>query len=133
VNLDELDNRQLAIIASRARCVIGLSCVVVPSLVSRVWFGSNAPELKASIRFLGIRDLALGVGALTNLKEKGQDAEWLSMGAISDSVDGLVSVVSPGLPARARLLGLGAFGAGLALLKLSRDLADERGAAIDLA
>ena len=74
----------------------------------------------------GIRDLALGVGALTTLKERTQDAEWVSMGAVSDAFDGVVMCASRGLPMRARLLGAGAFGAGGYLLYLSRVLAAQR-------
>lgn len=126
MNLDELDARQIAIVLSRARCVIGLSCLAVPGLVSRVMFGSGEPAAKALTRMAGIRDLALGVGALTNLKERGDDAEWVSMGAVSDAVDGAVAMFSPRLPARSRVIGAGAFAVGAVLLKLSRDLAAER-------
>jgi hypothetical protein len=126
MNLEELDVRQLAIILSRARCVIGLSCIFVPGAFTRVFFGSKDPAAKAVTRFAGIRDLALGVGALTNLKERGDDAEWLSMGAISDAVDGVTSLVQRGLPKRSRLLGVAALGTGALVLKLSRDLAAER-------
>jgi hypothetical protein len=44
---------------------------------------------------LGVRDVALGVGAITNLKEEKQDAEWVSMGAISDAVDSLAIWIAP--------------------------------------
>jgi hypothetical protein len=126
VNLEELDTRQVAIILSRARCVIGLTCIFLPGLATRLFFASKDPAAKAVTRFAGIRDLALGVGALTNLKERGQDAEWLSMGAVSDAVDGVTFLVQRGLPARSRLLGLAALGTGATVLKLSRDLAAER-------
>src|SRR4051794_6464301 len=112
VDMSDLDSRQIAIIMSRGRCVIGLSCLVVPGLVTRVFFASSAPEAKALTRFAGIRDLALGVGALTNLKERGDDAEWVSMGAISDVVDGVTSIASKGLPWRSRILGVGAISTG---------------------
>lgn len=122
----ELDRRQIAIVVSRARCVLGLTSLVLPSVVARVVFGTSAPAARAATRFVGIRDLVLGVGALTNLKERNQDAEWLSMGAVSDAVDGIVSLTQRGLPARARLIGAGALGTGALLLQLSRDLAAER-------
>ena len=129
VKLEDLDTRQIAIILSRARCVIGLSCLVAPSVVSKVFFNSTTPEVRALTRFTGVRDLALGVGALTNLKEEKQDAEWVSMGAISDIVDGVVCVAQAGLPIRSRLIGAGALGIGGYLLKISRDLDNERNAA----
>ena len=129
MKLEDFDNRQQAIILSRARCIIGLSCVVAPSIVSRIFFGANDPNVRAITRFTGIRDLAIGVGSLTTLKEQTQDAEWVSMGAISDIVDGVVSMAQPGLKARARVIGAGAFGLGAYLLKLSKALDTERNAA----
>ena len=129
MDLDSLDSRQIAIILSRGRCVIGLLCIFAPGLVARIFFGQSNPAVRAITRMTGIRDLALGVGALTNLKEREQDAEWVSMGALSDGVDGVVAVVSPGLPLRSRLIGVGAFGVGGYLLTLSRDLAAERNTA----
>jgi hypothetical protein len=78
---------------------------------------------------LGARDLVLGVGALTSVKEGTQDAEWIGMGALADAVDGLVTLTSPGVPLRGRLLVPGELGCALLGLKLSRDLADARTAA----
>jgi len=132
MDLSELDSRQIAIILSRARCVLGLTCIFLPGVVTRVLFGTNDSAARAATRFVGIRDLALGVGALTNLKERNQDAEWLSMGAISDGVDGITSLLQRGLPARSRLIGAGALGTGAFLLKLSRDLAAERNGVVDV-
>jgi hypothetical protein len=126
VDLAELDDRQIAIILSRARCVIGISCIALPSVFAKVVLGDGRPATKAAIRFAGIRDLALGVGALTSLKERTQDAEWLSMGAISDAFDGAVMSATPGLPLRARLFGAGAGAFGSYLLYLSRLLAAQR-------
>src|SRR3954463_11470639 len=125
-DLAELDDRQIAIILSRARCVIGLSCMAAPSVFSTIVLGERGAATKAVTRFAGIRDLALGVGALTSLKEHTQDAEWLSMGAVSDAFDGLVMVTAPGLPIRSRVLGAGALAFGGYVLYLSRMLADQR-------
>ena len=126
VDLAELDDRQIAIILSRARCVIGLSCIALPSVFAGLVLGDTRPATKAAVRFAGIHDLALGVGALTTLKERTQDAEWVSMGAVSDAFDGVVMCASRGLPMRARLFRAGAFGAGGYLLYLSRVLAAQR-------
>ena len=129
MDLDSLDSRQIALILCRGRCVIGLLCIFAPGLVARIFFGESTPTVRAITRMTGIRDLALGVGALTNLKEREQDAEWVSMGAVSDGVDGIVALATPGLPLRSRVIGVGAFGVGGYLLKISRDLAAERNAA----
>lgn len=129
MDLANLEPRQIAIIASRGRCVIGLLCMFVPSLVGRVVFGRTDPATRVLTRVLGIRDLALGVGALTALKEHEQDAEWLSMGAACDGFDAVVFCASPRLPFRARLIGVGAGAIAASLMKLSRDFAAERDAA----
>jgi hypothetical protein len=129
MNFSEVDRRKIALVLSRGRCVVGLASIFLPGLVGRVWVGRSDPAVRAVVRAVGIRDLALGVGALTAVKEEQHDAEWLSMGAACDGFDALVSLASPGLPRRARLIGLGAAGAGATLMSISRWLADERQAA----
>ncbi len=126
MDLENLDRRQIALVASRGRCVVGLLCIFWPSLVARVWMGRSEPAVNAMTRVVGIRDLALGIGALTAIKEQHQDAEWLSMGAVCDGFDAVVSLATPGLPKRARLIGLFAGAMAAATMKLSRDFADER-------
>jgi hypothetical protein len=125
--LAEMDDRQIALILSRARCVLGLSCIALPGVVSALLVGDSRPATRAVTRFTGIRDLALGVGALTSLKERTQDAEWLSMGAVSDAFDGVVMVAGPGLPLRTRIFGAGTIAYGAYLLYLSRLIAASRG------
>ncbi len=125
-DFSEFDDRQIAIILSRARCVLGLSCMFAPAVVAKVLLGDAGPATKAALRFAGVRDLALGVGALTSLKEQTQDAEWVSMGAAADGFDGIVMMASPGLPLRSRVFGAGALGAGTYVLYLSRLLAAQR-------
>jgi hypothetical protein len=75
---------------------------------------------------LGARDLALGAGAVTSIKEKTHDAEWVGMGAIVDIADGVALLATRRLPVRARFIGIGALGAGVLGLFLARKLADER-------
>jgi hypothetical protein len=125
----DLDLRKTALILARSRAVVGLILVFLPGLAARLWFGDNSPRTRALLRMVGIRDLILGVGALTTVKERTQDAEWVGMGAIADAVDGLVSFTSPGIPARGRLVGPVALGSAVLGIKLARDLADERTAA----
>jgi uncharacterized membrane protein len=121
-----IDDRQVALIMSRARCVVGIACIAAPSLVARLVLGASTPATKAATRVTGIRDLALGVGALTAIKEHQHDAEWMSMGAACDGFDALVFALSPRLPKRARLIGLVAGASGAYLMKLSRDFAAAR-------
>jgi hypothetical protein len=127
-----MDNRQVALILARGRAVLGLVALAVPGVVSRLWLGAGAatPHGKALTRALGVRDVVLGVGALNAVKEDTQGPEWLSMGAVADGVDAIVSLTLRGTPRRTRLVALLAAGGAVAGLKLSRDLADQRSAAM---
>jgi hypothetical protein len=128
------DSKQLAIYLSRARAVIGLSMIVAPGLLGRAWMGpggSTGPA-RALARIAGIRDLVLGIGAMTALNEGDHGPEWLSMAAASDAVDAVTLLLGRGLPLRARLSSLTAAAAAAAGMKLSRDLADEREAALSV-
>ena len=39
-------------------------------------------------RMFGAREVVLGVGTVTSVKERTQDAEWVSARAVADAVDG---------------------------------------------
>jgi len=127
--MDTLDTRSTALVLARGRAVIGLVLLVIPGVPARVWFGESSPRVRALLRMVGVRDLILGVGALTTLKERSQDAEWVGVGALADAVDGLVTLTTPQLPLRSRLVGPTALGSALVGIKLARALADERKAA----
>lgn len=124
----DFDHRRVALIIARGRAVHGLVLLVLPSVMGWVLFGKGGrqPTTRALLRIVGIRDLVLGVGAITTLKEKTMDAEWVGMGAVADAVDGVVCLASPGLPPRTRFAALvGGAAAGMGLMA-SRQLADER-------
>jgi hypothetical protein len=125
-----MDNRQAALVLARGRAVLGLVALALPGVVNRAWLGAGAatPHAKALTRALGARDVVLGIGALTSVKENTQGPEWLSMGAVADGVDAIVSLFVRGAPRRTKLVALLAAGGAVAGLKLSRDLADERAA-----
>ena len=91
----EYDARTIALVLARGRVVFGLVALVVPGLVAKAIFGSNSVTARAALRMVGIRDVALGVGAITNLKEASQDAEWVSMGALSDAGDAVAMWLAP--------------------------------------
>jgi hypothetical protein len=124
--MDTLDTRSTALVLARGRAIIGLTLLAAPGLAARVWFGDSSPRVRALLRMVGVRDLVLGVGALTTLKERTQDAEWIGVGALADAVDGVVTLTTPGLPLRSRLVGPTALGSALVGIKLARDLADAR-------
>jgi hypothetical protein len=89
------DPRTIALVLARGRVVFGLAALLVPGFVCKLVFGSSSPAARALCRMLGVRDVVLGVGAITNLKEAKQDAEWVSMGAVSDAVDSLAIWIAP--------------------------------------
>ncbi len=122
------DVRQAALVLARARAVLGLVMIGLPGVVGYATFGKagRTPAVKAALRMVGVRDLVLGIGAITTLKEQTMDAEWLGMAAVADAVDGLALAVAPGVGARARLAGLSGFGGAAAGVLMSRALADAR-------
>ncbi len=126
--MENLDHRQIALVLARARAVNGLVILALPGLVSRVLFGkagTNAAT-KAALRMTGIRDLVLGVGAITTLKEQTMDAEWVGMGALADGADAVILFATPGLGPRARAGAFVGAAAGVVGLLASRAIADAR-------
>lgn len=124
----DLDQRQVALILARTRAINGLLLLAAPGLVGRALFGKAGaqPTSRALLRLVGVRDLVLGIGAITTLKEQTMDAEWVGMGAAADAVDGLVSLVTPGLAPQARIVSLIGGGAAAVGLLASRKIADAR-------
>jgi hypothetical protein len=122
----EYDDRTFALMTARARVVIGLVSTVLPGVVGRLMLGSGAREVKAALRMAGIRDIVLGVGAITSLKEQTQDAEWVGMGAVADAGDALALLLVPVPFPRRVLNALGAGGAAVSGYLVSRRLADAR-------
>jgi hypothetical protein len=125
----DLDHRQYALNLARARAVNGLVMLALPGITSRGLLGTRTAAGRALVRLVGVRDLVLGVGAITTVKERTMDAEWVGMGAVADGVDALVSLLSPGLPRRMRLVGLVGAAAAATGILAARALADERAGA----
>ncbi|HWS48085.1 MAG TPA: hypothetical protein VN636_19640 [Acidimicrobiia bacterium] len=124
----DFEQRQIALVIARARAINGLVMLFLPGLVGRAVFGKAGahPAVRAVLRLVGVRDLVLGVGAITTLKEQTMDAEWVGMGAVCDAVDGVVCLFTPGLGARARLVSLVGGGSATVGLLAARALADAR-------
>jgi hypothetical protein len=125
----DFEPRQTALILARSRAVVGLTLVLLPGLAGWLWFGESSARTRALLRMVGVRDLVLGVGALTSVKEHTQDAEWVGMGAVADAFDGIVTLTVPGLPLRGRLVGPAALGSAVIGMQTARALADAREAA----
>jgi len=126
--MDFTDPRQVGLVLARARAINGLVMLVAPGVVARALFGSagSSAVARALLRIVGVRDLVLGIGAITTLKEQTMDAEWVGMGAVADGVDALVCLLTPGLPARARAAVFVGGSAAVQGLLVSRALADAR-------
>jgi len=124
----DFDHRRFALVLARARAVNGLAMLALPGVVGWAVFGAagKQPATRALLRLVGIRDVVLGIGAITTLKEHTMDAEWVGMGGVADAVDGVVSLVTPGLAPRARAVAFVGGGAAAVGLLASRALADER-------
>jgi hypothetical protein len=72
--------------------------LAAPQVVARPWIGTEAelPGARLMARAMGMRDLALGAGALLALaRGTGQQArDWVWLGAASDAVDATLTAVS---------------------------------------
>jgi len=84
-----MDYRQLVRMQAAGRIAVGASLVVLPGLAGSQWIGPSARErdVKVLVRALGIRDLALGAGALQALDNGENPRSWVLMGALADLVD----------------------------------------------
>jgi hypothetical protein len=119
-------HRQAALLIARARVGLGAAMLVAAGPLAALAVGSRDRGGRAALRLAGGRDLALGLGALTCIHERTQDAEWVSMGALVDGIDALVLLATPRLPTRARLAGLSAATSAVIGLLAAQRLADDR-------
>ncbi len=126
-----MDLRTNVLVIARGRIVTGLVMLLLPGIALRTMFGrrSSTPGARVVARMLGVREVVLGVGTVTSVKERTQDAEWVSACAVADAVDGLVFAFAPGVPRRSRPTALVGAAAAVVGIQSARALADERRAA----
>jgi hypothetical protein len=126
-----MDHRTNVLVIARGRIILGLAMLIVPGVVLRLMFGrqSSTSTARVMARMFGAREVALGVGTVTSVKEHTQDAEWVSASAMADAVDGLALAFSPGLPASRRPACLVGATAAVLGMQAARAFADERAAA----
>ena len=108
--------RQLAV----SRIALGAGLAVAPALAARGWIGdaSATPGAQALARGFGMRDVAIGTGALVALQRGGDARHWLLAGAASDFADLVATVIArEALPPLGRygVAALAATGASLSL------------------
>lgn len=71
-----------------ARVGIGVVATAAPYAAARFQFGSAPAAQAMTVRMLGVRDLALGVGALLAIRHSSAAArDWAYAGALVDAVD----------------------------------------------
>jgi hypothetical protein len=108
--------RQLAV----GRVVIGGALAIAPALAARGWVGevADTPGAQALARGFGIRDVAIGAGALAALQNDRDVRDWMLAGAAADAADLVATVlVRRELPWLGRV-GIGALAATGATLSL---------------
>jgi len=122
-----MDVRQLGAYIARGRVGIGLAAMVAPgtTLVLMAGRGSNTAGARVVTRMFGARDSVLGAGGSIAIGQRAGGGDWLSMMALVDAFDGVVMLATPGLPKRARLVGIAALGSAAAHLYFARDIAAE--------
>jgi hypothetical protein len=87
------------------RLLVGATFAGAPELAHRRWLGSTPRDTAASVplRAMGVRDVALSVGALAADRVGGNPAAWLRAAAAAEAADALaVLAVRRDIPARAR-------------------------------
>jgi hypothetical protein len=126
-----MDTRTTVLGIARGRIVMGLAMLILPGVMLRILFGRQAstPSGRVLARMFGAREFVLGVGTVTSVKERTQDAEWVSASAVVDAVDGLAMAFSPGVPRRSRPSALVGTVAAVLGMQAARKLAGERQAA----
>jgi hypothetical protein len=122
---DGLDTDRTAVYLARARFGIGLALLVAPGAGTTIWAGRgwNVPGARLFARTTGVREAALGAGASIAIGQGRGGGDWVSMLAVSDAGDALISLLTRGLPLRARLIGVVAAASAVVHLRLAKDLA----------
>jgi hypothetical protein len=122
-----MELRQQAAYIARSRVGLGLATMLLPGVTLTTIAGraGNTATGRAVLRLTGARDAVIGAGGSISAGQGVGGADWLSMSALVDALDGVIMLASPGLPKRARLIGLAALGSAAYHLMLSKQLAAE--------
>jgi hypothetical protein len=118
--------RRLVFCNGVARCVLGGTALVIPSLPLAPWVGRARadPAVRLLARSLGARDLALGLGTLLALRHDSPVRGWVEAGGLADAGDVVVTLGTlTALPRWGRWAVLAAASGGvLAAAIASRDV-----------
>ena len=103
--IDGLDTDRAAVYLARARFGIGLALLAAPGLAATIWAGRGVgrrrrplvrPDDRACVKPRSVPGASIAIG-----QGRG-GGDWVSMLAVSDAGDAVVSLLTPGLPVRAR-------------------------------
>lgn len=91
-----MDLRALLRALAAGRIAVGAALVLAPRKAGRRWIGDTADDRAVMVftRALGVRDLALGAGALTALETGKPARQWTMWGAASDVIDFVATVLA---------------------------------------
>ncbi len=91
-----MNDRELAQTLSLLRLVTGAVLFVAPRRAVRVWLGDRepSPTLIAAARSVGVRDMAIAIGALVALDRETEVRGWLEAGAMADTGDALTMLAA---------------------------------------
>jgi hypothetical protein len=125
-----MEPRDTVLLHARARIAVGAAFVLFPGLAGRMWIGADAGRrpVKVLARAFGVRDLAIGLGAVIALDRGTPVRGWLEAGAMSDVIDTAASLLAGNsIPPAIRwpCVALGASSAALAA-KLARQFDEPR-------
>jgi hypothetical protein len=100
------------------RIAFGSAMLLMPEEAIRGWVGRRAASYggtQALAQACGVRDLALGAGALSALMS-GKDArDWVLVGAVADLVDPIATLTGEDIPLTGRLMITGMAGSAIAV------------------
>jgi hypothetical protein len=127
-----MEPRDTVLLHARARIAVGAAFVLFPGLAGRMWIGADAGRrpVKVLARAFGVRDLAIGLGAVIALDRGTPVRGWIEAGVLSDAVDTAASLLAGGsIPAAIRLpaiaVGAGSTAVGASLAPQFGDEAQE--------
>lgn len=120
-----METKQLGAYIARARVGLGLAAMLAPGATLGLVLGRSAtnPGARAVGRMLGVRDSVLGAGGSIAIGQRAGGGDWLSMMALCDAFDAVVMLATPGLPKRARVVGVLAAKSAVVHLYLARQVA----------
>ena len=116
-----MEDRDLARLLAWGRIAIGLTGVLMPRTLARLWTGAPQPDFPTNMiaRGLGARDVAIGAGVLAGLEGAWSPRPWLQASAASDAADALGTLGSFSELGKLRATGLLALEVGAAVVGIS--------------